>query len=112
MDQELIDVAVLPGIDLAHAVQTLLVGFLDAARRGEDLGRDKDGGAWEVRGRQGRADLRFVAVELRRVDVSVARGQGREARLFAGVGGGEVDAKAEAGDLGRGGVEGQRRGYA
>ena len=52
------------------------------------------------------ADLGFVAVVLRRVDVAVAVLEGVQAGGDAGGGRGLVDAEAEAGDLDRGIGEG------
>ena len=48
------------------------------------------------------ADFDFVEVVLCRIDVAVAVLKGRQARVYADVGGGLVDAKAQAGDFNSG----------
>ena len=90
-------------INLPHALHTLPVALLHAARRSEDLGRGEDLASRQSGFADGRAHFGLVGVELSGVDVAVAGGEGGQAGLDAEVGWGLVDAETEARD-GEGGV--------
>lgn len=71
MNQKQIHIPFLPANQL-HAVKALLIRFLGAARRGKYLGGEEDLVARDSGLAHGVAHLRFVGVELRAVDVTVA----------------------------------------
>lgn len=109
MDQEQINISICAA-DLVHGSQQFIVGSLDRGCGTEDLGRDEDLISGNAGGAQCLTDFRLVGIELCCIDVSVACVQCLQAGLHALVGGGAVDAEAEARDAGTRILEGEKIG--
>lgn len=97
MNQEQVDISICAA-DLVHRSQQFIVGSLDRGCGAKDLGRDKDLISGNASGAQCLTNFCLVGIELCCVDVSVACVQCLQAGLHALVGGGAVDAEAEARD--------------
>ena len=110
VDQEQIHIAALARINLGHAIHALAVTLLHAARRREDLGRQKHLVPPNAGLPHRFPHFDLVAVVLCRVDVTVAVPEGVQARGHTGGGWGLVDAETEAGDLDGGVGQGQEVG--